>query len=173
MFDSFSEMDKQTWDTAYKVRILSDREGKGKAGEDYVALTVDFENGKAEMAEVEASRAPFKCNDPKFLGWKRRRDAGEAYIKDMDRLIGFLKLTAEEFERTGVVFDVLWVLHERCKGRHDATDVGAAAEERSEGEKEWQKLLAIRKRYDFLEGQTNELSAVIKTKHGEVGAWGP
>ena len=57
MFDSFSKMDKQTWDTAYQVRILSDREGKRKAGEDYAALTVDFENGKAEMAQVEASWA--------------------------------------------------------------------------------------------------------------------
>ena len=72
-------------------------------------------------------------------------DAGEAYVKDMIRLIGFLKLTAEEFERTGVVFDALWVLHERCNGRHGATDGGAAAEESSEAKKEWQKLLQIRK----------------------------
>ena len=168
MFDSFSKMDKQTWDTAYQVRILSDREGKRKADEDYAALTADFENGNAEMAEVEASWAPFKCNDPKFLGWKQRLGAGKAYIKDMNRLIGFLKLTAEEFERTGVVFDALWVLHERRKGCHDAADGGTAAEESSEAEKEWQKLLEIRKRYDFLEGQTNALSAEIKTKYGEV-----
>ena len=120
------------------------------------------------MARLEAPWEPYEYADPKFLEWKRRLEAGEPFLKDLQRLFGLLKLAAD-FEKTGAVFEALVGRHQHRKGQPDASHGAQGAEDSTEAEEEWQKLFDIRKRYDFLRLRANECTMRFRQSTAILG----